>query len=355
MKKLVYSICFLLSLSACSDIALRQFIEDLVANANATVYTAGYFTHPTTGNQMPSYWTNTTRTDLTAPDSGAGKAFSISVASSSVYTAGFTVAPASMFNTASFWTNAARTDLTDGTAAANAAAISVYGGNVYIGGFESNGAADIPCYWTNGKASKTPLSLGVDVSGQVSSIFIDSSGFHASGNTDNGAAIMTPCYWIGTAKTALPIPSNTGNGASVFASGETIYTAGFYWDGALMRNVPCLWTNVVQTPLNNSQECDAQSVFVYDGSVYVGGSYFDGSKLVPCYWKDSVRIDLAGDGVHNARVYSIYVFAGTVFAGGAYSTTFGALPEEEYIPCYWRNGQLTDLGGKGVVRSIFVQ
>lgn len=74
-----------------------------------------------------------------------------------------------------------------------------------------------------------------------------------------------------------------------------------------------------------------------DNLVYNAGWYMSGSTRVPCYWSGTRRIDLAGDGVHDARARACAVSAGTVFSAGWWNDG------TKDVACYWSGTTRTDL------------
>ena len=69
--------------------------------------------------------------------------------------------------------------------------------------------------------------------------------------------------------------------------------------------------------------------------VYTAGFYKDGDKEVACYWKDTTKIDLPGDDIHNSIASSIFVSDNTVYTAGSI--------RNNTIACYWKGENRTDL------------
>lgn len=122
--------------------------------SGGTVYAAGRYYGG--GTAVPSYWIGTTRTDLPIPaEAEEGEATGIAFADGAVYTAGYHGyfdAPSSSYAyTACYWVDDDRYDLPgEGTNSAQAYAIRVFEGSIYVSGCYSDGTKDIPCYWEDG-------------------------------------------------------------------------------------------------------------------------------------------------------------------------------------------------------------
>ncbi len=130
-----------------------------------------------------------------------------------------------------------------------------------------------------------------------------------------------------------------------FAPSLTVYVAGSYDQAAVTH--ACYWANTdrFELPGDGVHSARATSVFADQGHLYVGGSYDNGNVTVPCYWKDGARVDLPGDGIHGGAVRSLVVSEGIVYTAGHYengTTTIG---------CYWKGTERTDLPGDGTYIS----
>jgi hypothetical protein len=44
--------------------------------------------------------------------------------------------------------------------------------------------------------------------------------------------------------------------------------------------------------LDDDHDAEAKAITVSDGVFYVGGSFSTDNTVVPCYWRDGVRVDL---------------------------------------------------------------
>jgi hypothetical protein len=135
----------------------------------------------------------------------------------------------------------------------------------------------------------------------------------------------------------------------------TVYTAGYYYSSAEGHNVPCYWTGTARTDLSVPTGADyviAKSIYVDDGAVYTAGFYMVGIRGVPCYWDGSGYYELENDLTNDSRATSIWVDNGTVYSAG-YRIDDGGL----MLPCYWVGASRTDLpitGSTGWASSICV-
>lgn len=137
-------------------------------------------------------------------------------------------------------------------------------------------------------------------------------------------------------------------------SEPTVYTAGYYYSSAEGHIVPCYWTGTTRTDLPLPTGADyarAESIFVYGGVVYAAGYGMIGTRGVPCYWDASGCHELANDLTNDSRAGSIWVDNGTVYTAG-YRFSGGLM-----LPCYWKGVTKTDLpitATSGQARSICV-
>ncbi len=337
---------------------------------------------------IPCYWTGTIRTDLSGDGTNNALAFSPAVSSGgAVYTAGYYSDGTK--NIPCYWSGSRRIDLPgDGVHDASGTSLAVSGGTVYTAGSYYNGRNHIPCFWTGTTRTDlhvfpyavpigNPLEVVVAESAQSNLNWIDvrKDGYPLSIAVSDGtvytagymadpftwgspASLHTPCYWKGTAPTILDAGLNDAAALSIAVSGGTVYTAGYYaptyWlyfktadypQGiASPHATPCYWAGNtrVDLPGNGAHDAYAYSIAISGRTVYTAGCYSDGVKYIPCYWVGTTRVDLPGDGTHNAYAASITVIGGTVYVAGNYSDG------TKVIPCYWVGATRTDLPGDGV-------
>jgi hypothetical protein len=142
--------------------------------AEPDVYVAGH-----AKNVGACYWKNGQQIALSGGSKGSAQ--SIAVSGDDVYVAG--TFPSGSW-VACYWKNGVLTALTDGKAEAGPRANVVSGGDVYIAGYEGNGA----CYWKNGeKIALTGGSVAHDIAVSGNVVYV-------AGITSI-AGTQAACYW----------------------------------------------------------------------------------------------------------------------------------------------------------------
>ena len=151
-----------------------------------------------------------------------------------------------------------------------------------------------------------------------------------------------------------PGPQPGGGSSNVYLAGND-----FTGDGSS----PCLWKNDTKTILPNSNGGSAYSIAVDGSNVYVAGRHWVNNaqtRYTPCYWLNGNRTDLPlmdirGDGIAK----SIVSFNATLYAAGVCSDSLEFFSNSGWrnLPCYWKNGQLIKLElldgfGNGSASSI---
>jgi hypothetical protein len=302
--------------SACKKDTITNS-DDVVGNF--TVYTAGYIWN--NGNS-PCYWKGTSRTDLSG---GTGFTSSIFVSGGVVYTAG-SYSNNKGAQAPCYWMGTTRIDLSNDSTAGYTTSIFVSNGTVY-----STGYCTRPCYWVNSVRKE----LEDTVWGFVTSIYVVDTTIYLGGYRSGQYGNSLPCYWVGKTRTDLSIGNSTnGKVNSIYVSGGTVYTSGFYGD--MGNNTPCYWTVSVKTDLGMGVSGTANSICIDGGSVYMAG-FLTTMGLGPCYWKGTSRTDLNG-----SDAVSICVKGGIVFTAGRYCVTNGP-SDDSHVPCYWIGNKRVDL------------
>lgn len=204
---------------------------------------------------------------------------------------------------------------------------------VWVKAFNGGGASDF-----SASASETPQSPG------SSECF---AGTYSSGR-------MIPCYWQGTTRIELdPQGQLTHNAMAlspVVVSSGTTYIAGAYTNDSNVK-VACYWARasegtVMRVDLggDGTHNAFATAVAVEGSTVYASGYYNDGSKDIPCVWIGGARTDLGQYPLWGGRAMAVAVVGGVVYVGGYhYATRPQGL--EIQMPCYWVDGVRTDLPG----------
>ena len=115
-------------------------------------YIAG-FVDNADGVNVPCYWHNGTRTDLSKINpNDHGVATAIDFAGNNVYVVGYTNSTTSA-RIPCIWKNGARTDLAlpSGANSGEATSLRIVDADEYVAGTVSGSTGEFPCYWKNGK------------------------------------------------------------------------------------------------------------------------------------------------------------------------------------------------------------
>ena len=138
-----------------------------------------------------------------------------------------------------------------------------------------------------------------------------------------------------------------GEGLTSSDPSVKVYTAGCYKDGD--KEVACYWkdTTKIDLPGDDIHNSIASSIFVSDNTVYTAGNIRN--NTIACYWKDTTRTDLIIDIYRTTEANSIYVVGDKVYTAGHYH-------DVNDFHCYWAGTKRTDLTIKtkndpGVYRS----
>ena len=133
-----------------------------------------------------------------------------------------------------------------------------------------------------------------------------------------------------------------------------VYVAGNYSD-ANGDVVPCYWKDGTRHDLADKNTQGLTSAIAVSGrSAYVSGSYISAAgNMIPCYWKDGTKYDLPLPGKSpNGMTRSIVVSGGSVYVAGYYEGASG-----DIVPCYWKDGTRHDLSDgteEGITSAIAV-
>jgi len=159
-------------------------------------------------------------------------------------------------------------------------------------------------------------SATIKISITVPPVLIITAGHYKD---SNGKTI--PCFWKNSNRTDLPVENGAdGYATSLYVSGETIYTAGYYITGTTYT--PCYWTGTTRTDLPaGNYSVTPESIYIADNKLYVTASSY--------YWTDNTKTDVTVES--GERVSSIHVSGGIVYKVGSYYDTASS----HYLPCYW--------------------
>jgi hypothetical protein len=136
--------------------------------------------------------------------------------------------------------------------------------------------------------------------------------------------------------------AGSGADADVYISGFSMTTPGSPPNDGLLT--PCYWVNGTLHSLSRfstSYKGLGQSIFLSGEDVYVGGWVTNSaSSSIPCYWKNGDRTDITD--VLNPSYYnealSIHVSGTDVYMAGRTHDM-----SNNMVACYWLNGVRTDL------------
>ena len=170
-----------------------------------------------------------------------------------------------------------------------------------------------------------------------------------------------PSYWKNGEMTELSSCTTPGGdwyagyALSIFASGNDVYAAGYL--RCHSKFVACYWKNGARTDLEHPQAgSHARTMHVSGADVYVAGWLEFEKYTIPCYWKNGERTDLSRVGPSmNDRAEGIFVSGGDIYVAGTINPSPGVDPYAcDIVPCYWKNGERTDLndGNFGYATAI---
>lgn len=294
------------------------------------VYVAGVELNTSTKRGMATLWKNGVATNLTNGTNAAG-AQSVYVYGKDVYVAGQEYN--GKYYKGMLWKNGVATDITDGSRDAFLYSVFVSGNDVYLAGQEG-GQAKI---WKNGVAtqlssiysSSYTKAYSVTVSGNDVFVAGVEGGFAKLWKNGDSVGLFSASIKAGAAK-------------SVFATGTSVYVAG---NLSNLMTTAILWReDGVGTDLSDGNAHEyANSVFVQGKDVYVAGYKYDDvkGKDVLKLWKNGIASEIATD----ARPQSLFVSDSDVYIAGNDSDG-GKL---------WINGVHTKFGNNYTeLNSVFV-
>ncbi len=129
------------------------------------------------------------------------------------------------------------------------------------------------------------------------------------------------------------------------ATDRVIYNAGWYLNGSLQ--IPCYWAGTRRIDLagDGVHDARARACAVSEGTVYSAGWWNDGARDTACYWAGTSRTDLTGDEARGSQATSIAVLGDTVYTGGQWNDG------NRWQPCYWQGTRRVDLDSTGSPNS----
>jgi hypothetical protein len=304
------------------------------AAKKATVYASGYYVNGD-GNEIPCYWRNGGRVDLSLlAETNSGRANAITASGATIYIAG---GSGTAHPIACYWTGGVRSDQEHFSM--GAVGISVDGATVYtivnspyLTG-PANGSTNSGMYYVNQTRAENLFGEGT----YVKAISAKSGNICAVGQNDESRA----SYWLDTSEYGIietQLDSGSSDACATYLSNNLNYIAGSI--GGTFSEKPCYWIQTMGLPRFDldigSYNGEAQAIKVVDDVVYTAGWYNDGggSGDIPCIWSGTGRIDLP-KGALDAWATGIDVLDGVIYVSGWYNAYNEELQAPCPIPCYW--------------------
>jgi len=220
-------------------------------------------------------------------------------------------------------------------------------------------------YWKGTERIILPVPSNATFS-EVSAITVADGIVYTAGNYNVGVYLQdgggdwveTACYWKGTERINLPVPSGTNFSrvSAITVVGGTVYTVGYYttlkpagyqrWNG-------CYWRGTERIDLTSPAGANTfvypSAIAVAGGTVYTAGSYIDGdgNYKKELYWRGTEWTDLpVPSGSTEIDITAITVEGGTVYTTGSYYniSIAGVDGNSSWMrACYWRGAERIDL------------
>jgi len=330
-----------------------------------SVNVAGFFQNDSNQN-YPCLWNDGTGTELTETALGNNDATSVFVSDGTAFVAG-SVSGDDGYAVACYWTcllnqeagsgvTAQRVDLPDGgDRGAQALSVFVDGDMVYLAGYESDASSVMrACYWTHEIGAEDAVQYYLtdgDLHAQASAVFVRNGAVYMSGYTTNASGDKVACYWTDSSVGAVSmiVSDYDSEAYSVFVDGSgTIYTAGYRSTGDTDNDtIACYWVGPGDRCVDlSAAESDANGILVDDGVVYVCGSDYvtADSLLRACYWTDSAAVDaddpervLMDSGSTMSYASSLFLTDLKIYVAGCYISGGG-----NSIAAYWTDSRSED-------------
>lgn len=218
---------------------------------------------------------------------------------------------------------------------------------VHLAGFlAESGGEGVASYW---KDSVYTALAGPAISSQVSSLYVDGSSVLIGGSKFVSGSPAAALLWRNGTETVI---EDAFPGPMIGSRNNNLFGVWLAVEGWVFHK------NGTTQPISDTAYNFAPMAMALHGEdLYISG-YSSGPALPPTYsppqhaqyWKNGQLIFRERE-VSNAL--SVFIHKNDVYIGGIFYPPGGLTS----IACYWKNGQrvdLTDVGGVGVARSVFV-
>ncbi len=214
--------------------------------------------------------------------------------------------------------------------------------NVYVGGYETNGAHYVAKYWKNGVAVN--LTDG-SYNAQVSSLFIAGTDVYAAGLEVNAAGKNVAKYWKNGVAVNLTDGTASAGISSIVVSGNDVYAAGYATNVGGTQSFARYWKNGTAVTLTDgTHQAEIRSIVVVGTDVYAGGYEVNGSGYYAAkYWKNGIPVILSSVN-KTASVLAMLVSGTDVYTAGYENAFSGVTVPINGVARYWKNTALTVVG-----------
>lgn len=216
--------------------------------------------------------------------------------------------------------------------------------DVYVAGFESNGAFSVAKIWKNGVAS----TLSAGGQGEANGLFVKNPNVYVAGWE---GSVMNAKLWRNGTLSSITNSSSGANAVTVFVAGNDVYVAGFESNGFF--NVPKVWKNGTGSSFlfGNFTSGVINAVFVKGTDIYAAGYLSNGTTGYAVVWKNGVPAILSEGTMGGASAQGVFVAGDDVFVAGRENVTSYS------VPVLWKNGVRTVLStgiNEGEATGVFV-
>jgi hypothetical protein len=273
-----------------------------------------------------------------------------------------------------YWKNGVEVDLAP---SGTASSITVSGTDVYVGGYINDGLNIEAAYWKNGQQIQLE---GPGVS-HVFGIALNGTDIYCVGDLygpqGNGQDSVT--YWVNGTRMHYS-PNTNGQATSIMFAGSEMYVGGQVWDlsgndtAVVWKNgvqnwygtpggiyalglsptdtfavgnlgtLPTYWTHTNFLQLASSGY--GTSIAISGSDIYIGGDTLNiGGTNQAVYWKNNIMIPLKSQ-YGFSSVLGMAVAGTDIYAVGEVNDNI------KYIPVFWKNGTIYNLGDNGTAYAI---